>query len=118
MLILSALNQHGLLKGRNLGIDASVIEANAALRSLVNRNTAEAYWKYVQRLARENGIDPKDADAVRRFDRKRPKKMSNEEWVNPYDPDAKIGVTKAGATDMKAARNNNLLVPSWENVTG
>lgn len=100
VLILSALNQHGLLKGRNLGIDASVIEANAALRSLVSRNTAEAYWEYVQRLARENGIDPKDAEAVRRFDRKRPKKMSNEEWVNPYDPDAKIGVTKAGATDM------------------
>jgi transposase len=51
-------------------------------------------------LASENGIDPKNTEAVREFDRKRPKKMSNEEWVNPYDPDAKIGVTKAGATDM------------------
>jgi hypothetical protein len=51
-------------------------------------------------LASENGIDPKNADAVRQFDRKRPKKMSNEEWVNPHDPDAKIGQTKAGATDM------------------
>ena len=78
----------------------SVIEANAALKSLINRNTEEAYWEYVRRLASENGIDPKDAEAVRQFDRKRPKKMSNEEWVNPNDPDAKIGLTKAGATDM------------------
>jgi transposase len=100
ILILSALDEHGLLKGKNVGIDASVIEANAALKSLINRNTEEAYWEYVRRLASENGIDPKNAEAVRQFDRKRPKKMSNEEWVNPHDPDAKIGPTKAGATDM------------------
>lgn len=100
VLMLRALDQHGLLKGKNVGIDASVIEANASLRNLVNRNTQEAYWEYVQRLAAENGVDPKNADAVRQFDRKRPKKMSNTEWVNPHDPDAKIGVTKAGATDM------------------
>jgi transposase len=100
ILILSVLDKHGLLKGKNVGIDASVIEANAALKTLINRNTEEAYWEYVRRLASEKGIDPKDADAVRQFDRKRPKKMSNEEWVNPYDPDAKIGLTKAGTTDM------------------
>lgn len=98
--ILGTLQEHGLLKGKNLGIDASVIEANASLRNLVNRNTEEVYWDYVRRLAAEAGIDPKDTGAVRRFDRKRPKKMSNEEWVNPHDPDAKIGPTKAGATDM------------------
>jgi len=100
VLILSALEEHGLLKGKNVGIDASVIEANASLKSLVHRNPREAYWEYVQRLAAAAGIDPKDADAVRRFDRQRPKKMSNEEWSNPHDPDAKIGPTKAGATDM------------------
>ena len=100
VLILSALREHGLLTGKNVGIDASVIEANASLKNLVNRNTQEADGEYVQRLAATAGIDPKDADAVRRFDRRRPKKMSNEEWVNPHDPDAKIGPTKAGATDM------------------
>ena len=100
ILILSALDKHGLLQGKNVGIDASVIEANAALKTLINRNTEEAYWEYVQRLASENGIDPQNAEAVRQFDRKRPKTMSNEEWVNPHDPDAKIGQTKAGATDM------------------
>jgi len=100
VLILRALQEHGLVKGRNVGIDASVIEANASLKGLVNRQTEEAYWEYVRRLASESGIDPKDADAVRRFDRKRPKKMSNQDWENPNDPDAKIGPTKAGATDM------------------
>ena len=100
LLILSALEQQGLVKGRNVGIDASVIEANASLKSLVNRDTQEAYWEYVRRLAGENGVNPKDAEAVRQFDRKRPKKMSNDDWENPYDPDAKIGPTKAGAIDM------------------
>jgi transposase len=100
LLILSALQEHGLLKGQNVGIDASVIEANAALKSLINRDTEEAYWDYVRRLASENGVNPQDSEAVRQFDRKRPKKMSNDDWQNPHDPDAKIGPTKAGAIDM------------------
>jgi transposase len=100
LLILSALQEHGLVKGKNIGIDTSVMEANASLKSLVNRDTAEAYWEYVQRLASEAGIDAKDSEAVRQFDRKRPKKMSNDDWKNPHDPDAKIGPTKAGAIDM------------------
>lgn len=100
VLILSALQQQGLVRGRNIGIDASVLEANASLKSLVNRDTQEAYWEYVRRLASENGVNLQDAEAVRQFDRKRPKKMSNDDWENPHDPDAKIGPTKAGATDM------------------
>jgi len=99
-LTLQALREHGLLRGKNLGIDSSVIEANASLRALVHRNTEEQYWDYVKRLAAENGIDPEDTAAVRRFDRHRPGKGSNQEWQNPHDPDAKIGRTKDGATDM------------------
>jgi transposase len=99
-LVLAALQAHGLLRGRNVGIDSSVMEANASLRGLVNRNTGEAYWDYVKRLAAQSGIDPEDSAAVRRFDCKRPKKMSNQEWENPDDPDAKIGPKKDGATDM------------------
>ena len=100
VLTVQALKEHGLLRGKNLGIDASVIEANASLRALVNRNTEEQYWDYVKRLAAEQGIDPEDTAAVRKFDRNRPGKGSNKEWVNPHDPDAKIGRTKDGATDM------------------
>jgi transposase len=99
-LTLQALREHGLLRGKNLGIDSSVIEANASLRALVNRNTEEQYWDYVKRLAAEQGIDPEDPTAVRRFDRHRRGKGSNQEWQNPHDPDAKIGRTKDGATDM------------------
>ena len=99
-LTVQALREHGLLRGKNLGIDSSVIEANASLRALVHRNTEEQYWDYVKRLAAENGIDPNDNNAVRRFDRQRPGKGSNQEWQNPHDPDAKIGRTKDGATDM------------------
>ena len=99
-LTLQALREHGLLRGKNLGIDSSVIEANASLRSLVHRNTEEQYWDYVKRLAAEHGIDPNDTTAVRKFDRHRPGKGSNQEWQNPHDPDARIGRTKDGATDM------------------
>jgi len=91
----------GLLKGRHLGIDSSVMEANASLRGLQNRNTGEDYLKYVKKLAAEAGINPDDAKAVRRFDKKRKgRKTSNEEWFNPHDPEAKVGRDKHGATDM------------------
>lgn len=67
-LVLTGLRRHGLLKGRNLGIDSSVIGPNASLRALVHRNTEEQYWEYVKRLAAEAGIDPDDTKAVRGFD--------------------------------------------------
>lgn len=100
-LILAGLQKHGLLRGKNLGIDSSVMEANASLRALENRNTGEAYWDYVKRLAEQAGVNANDVEAVRRFDKKRPgRKTSNEEWVNPHDPDAKVGKAKDGAIDM------------------
>jgi transposase len=100
MLCLEALQEYGLLRGKHLGLDSSVMEANASLRALVHRNTAEQYWDYVKRLAAEQGIDPQDATAVRKFDRQRPGKGSNQDWENPHDPDAKIGLRKHGGTDM------------------
>ncbi len=99
-LCLEALQEHGLLRGKNLGLDSSVMEANASLRALVHRNTAEQYWDYVKRLAAEQGIDPEDTAAVRKFDCQRPGKGSNQDWENPHDPDAKIGPRKHGGTDM------------------
>lgn len=101
LVLLRALRSHGLLKGRHLGIDSSVIEANASLRELQQRNSEEKYWDYVKRLAQEAGVDPADTKAVRRFDKKREgRKTSNQEWHNPHDPEAKVGRTKHGATDM------------------
>jgi transposase len=100
-LILKALKQNNLLKGKRLGIDASVLEANASLRSLEHRLTGDAYAEYVRKLAEAAGVDTSDEAAVRRFDKKRSgRKTSNSEWQNPHDPDAKVGRTKRGATRM------------------
>ena len=100
-IVLQGLRKHKLLKGRYLGLDSSIIEANASLRELQHRNTEEDYWSYVKKLAAEAGIDPDDTKAVRRFDKKRKgRKTSNEDWINPHDPEAKVGRTKDGACDM------------------
>ena len=101
LILLRALRAHGLLSGKQLGIDSSVIEANASLRALEHRNTEQSYWDYVRGLAAAAGVNPDDPKAVRRFDKKRPgRKTSNRDWVNPNDPAAKIGRTKDGACDM------------------
>jgi transposase len=100
-LVLKALRDHKLLRGRKLGIDASVMEANASLRSLEHRLTGEDYQEYVSALAEAAGVDASDPAAVRRFDRNRKgRKTSNDTWQNPHDPDAKIGRTKRGSTRM------------------
>jgi transposase len=101
VLVLKALKRHKLLKGRKLGIDASIMEANASLRTLEHRLTGEAYAEYVKKLAEAAGVDTSDPVAVRRFDKKRPgRKTRNDEWHNPHDPDAKVGRTKRGVTRM------------------
>jgi transposase len=105
-LIVQALQAAKLVKGRHVGVDASVIEANASMRALQQKLSGTQYADYVQELAAAAGVDPEDEAAVRRFDKKRkgpgggPKKVSNAEWENPHDPDAKIGRTKRGSTRM------------------
>jgi transposase len=98
--VLKRLARSGLLKGKTIGIDSTTLEANAAMKSIVRRDTQESYTEYLQRLAQAEGVDPQDPAAVRRMDRKRPKKMSNEEWVNPHDPDAEITRLKDGRTAL------------------
>jgi transposase len=95
-IILPALEKLGLIKGKHVGMDTSSMAANASMKRLRNRMTGENYRKYVEKLARAEGVDTNDPAAISRFDRKRKKKVSNEEWVNPHDPDAKIGPTKQG----------------------
>jgi transposase len=98
--VLAEVTRRGMLKGKTVGIDATTLEANAAMRSIVRRDTGESYMEYLRRLATEAGIDSTDDDAVRRMDRKRKKKMSNEEWVNPHDRDAEVTKMKNGATHL------------------
>jgi transposase len=100
-LLLAALVDAKLLRGKHLAIDTSVLEANASLRSLTHRLTGEKYRQYVKRLAKDAGVDVSDPRAVSAFDRKRKgRKTSNTEWQNPHDPDAKVGPDKKGVTRM------------------
>jgi transposase len=99
---LRPLRKAGLLKGEAIGVDSSVFEADASLEKLTRREDGKSYREYVGELAAEaEGIDPGDNAAVADFDRRRTgKKVSNEEWFSPNDPDAKIGPRKDGAWDM------------------
>ena len=98
--VLTEVARRGMLKGKTIGIDATTLEANAAMRSIVRRDTGQSYMEYLRQLAAEAGIDPNDDAAVRRMDRKREKKTSNEEWVNPHDPDAEVMKMKHGSTHL------------------
>ncbi|HEY3453883.1 MAG TPA: transposase [Bryobacteraceae bacterium] len=94
------LAEAGLVKGKRIGIDATTLEANAALRSIVRRDNAESYEDFLKGLARESGIETPTREDLARLDRKRKKKGSNEEWVNPHDPDARITRMKDGRTHL------------------
>lgn len=90
----------GLLKGRTIAIDATTLEANAAMRSIVRRDTGERYQAFLTRLAETSGIKTPTREALARLDRKRKKKTSNKDWTNPHDPDAKVTKMKDGRTHL------------------
>jgi transposase len=94
------LVETGLLKGKTVAIDATTLEANAAMRSIVRRDTGESYQAFLTRLAKTSGIETPTRDDLARLDRKRKKKTSNKEWTNPYDPDAKVTKMKDGRTHL------------------
>src|SRR5436305_10079753 len=96
--LLEILAEHGLLRGQTIGIDATTLEANAALRSIVRRDTGEQYEEFLQRLAQESGIETPTRVQLARLDRKRAKKGCNEDWTHPHDPDARIAKMKDGRT--------------------
>jgi transposase len=97
--VLGEVAKRGLLKGKTVGIDATSLEANAAMKSIVRRDTGESYMEYLRRLAKEAGVEASDEE-LRRADRKRKKKAANEEWQNPHDPDAEVTKMKDGSTHL------------------
>src|ERR1039457_5423643 len=98
--VLGLLADRGLLKGKRIGIDATTLEANAALRSIVRRDNGESYEEFLKGLAKESGIETPTREDLARVDRKRKKKGSNQEWVNPHDRDARITKMKDGRTHL------------------
>jgi transposase len=90
----------GLLQGKTLGIDATTLEANAALRTIVRRDSGESYPEFLTKLAQESGIATPTREELARLDRKREKKSSNQDWEYPHDPDARITKMKDGSTHL------------------
>jgi len=90
-----------LVKGKTVAVDATLLEANAAMKSIVRRDTGEDWKAYLRRLAEEARIENPTDEDLRRFDKKRKgKKVSNQEWVSPTDPDARIMKMKDGRTHL------------------
>lgn len=98
--VLQQLADAQLVQGRTLGIDATTLEANAAMRSIVRRDTGEEYEAWLTQLAAASGIATPTRAELARFDRKRKKKGSNDDWTHPQDPDAKITKMKDGRTHL------------------
>jgi transposase len=98
--ILQCLSTANLVKGKTIGIDATTLEANAALRSIVRRDSGESYEEFLTTLAKASGIGTPTRADLARIDRKRKKKGSNDDWTHPHDPDAKITKMKDGRTHL------------------
>ncbi len=104
--VLERLARGGLVKGKTIGVDSTTLEANAAMKSIVRRDTGESYNGYLKRLAAADGVEGADAAALRRMDRKRKKKTSNEEWASPSDAEAEIAKLKDGRTALAYKAEN------------
>jgi len=98
--VLKVLAERGLIDGKTIGVDGTTLEANAALRSIVRRDTGEGYQDFLTRLAKASGIETPTREDLAKLDRERAKKGSNEEWEHPDDPDAKITKMKDGRTHL------------------
>src|SRR5215204_6086392 len=98
--VLGVLADRGLLKGKIVGVDATTLEANAAMRSIVRRDNGQRYEAFRTELAKKSGIATPSREDLARIDRKRKKKGSNQEWMSASDPDARIAKMKDGSTHM------------------
>lgn len=101
VLVLEIARERKLLKGKSVAVDSTTLEANAAMKSIVRKETGEDWKEYLTRLAKEEGIEEPSDEDLRRFDRKRKdKKVSNQEWESKTDPDSRITKMKDGRTHL------------------
>jgi transposase len=98
--ILKVLANHDLISGKTAGVDGTTLEANAAMRSIVRRDSGEGYQEFLVRLAKESGIETPTREDLAKLDKKRKNKASNDDWQSPNDPDAKITQMKGGTTHL------------------
>jgi len=114
--VLKFLANHGLIDGKTVGVDGTTLEANAAMRSIVRRDTGEGYQEFLARLAKESGIETPTREDLAKIDKKRKNKASNDDWESPDDPDAKITKMKEGTTHL--AHKAEHAVDLGENAQG
>ena len=110
-LILKATADNGLLKGKTLGVDATDLEANASLKSIVRKDNGDDWREYLRKLYfEETGESDPDDDELRRFDksRKAKKKVSNADWESKTDPDSRTGKMKDGRFHLKYKAENGV----------
>lgn len=99
--VLDVITQAGLVQGDRVGVDASTMEANAAMRSIVRKDTGEGYRQMLHRMAKESGMNTPTNEDLSRMDRQRKgKKTSNKDWESPTDPEAKVARMKDGRTRL------------------
>jgi transposase len=98
--VLTLIARNKLVEGKTLGIDSTTLEANAAMRSIVRRDTGETYREFLTKLARASGIETPTREDLARIDRDRKNKGSNQDWEHPHDPDARITKMKDGSTHL------------------
>jgi transposase len=98
--VLKVLADYDLISGKTVGIDATTLEANAAMRSIVRKDTKQNYQEFLTGLAKASGIDTPTREELVKIDKSRKNKASNDDWENPHDPDAKIAKMKDGRTHL------------------
>jgi len=98
--VLKLLGEHDLIDGKTIGYDATTLEANAALRSIVRRDTGESYQQFLTKIAKASGIETPTRDDLAKLDKHRKNKGNNDDWQHPHDPDAKITRMKDGRTHL------------------
>lgn len=98
--VLKILAQEGLIQGQTVAVDATTLEANAAMRAIVRRDNGQKYEEYLKELAAAAGIENPTREQLARLDRKRKKKASNQEWKHPFDGDSRITKMKDGRTHL------------------
>jgi transposase len=107
--VLTLAAEKGLLRGRTVGIDATTLEANAAMKSIVRKESGEDWKEYLRRLAEAEGMEDPTDEELRRFDKKRKnKRVSNGEWESPSDPDSRIAKMKDGRTHLAYKAENTV----------
>src|ERR1035437_5704302 len=101
---LSLLADRGLLKGKRIAIDATTLEANAAMRAIVRRDTGESYEEFLRGLAKASGMATPTREDLAQLDRKRKKRMSNQEWKSPAAGDGRLTKMKDRSEERRVGK--------------